>query len=97
MYQHACNHNIYSRIKFLQVHIRDVGKFIVMAAVTPLRKDFLYFANRRFLVHINRDGSGVRSFRLTNTSNAVAVDFDIRYRVYFPACDYSACMVTLTD
>ena len=64
--------------ELLQVHIRDVGKFIVMAAVTPLRKDFLYFANRRFLVHINRDGSGVRAFRLTNTSNAVAVDFDIR-------------------
>ena len=62
----------------MYIYVRDVSTFIVMAAATPLRKDFLYFANRRFLVHVNRDGSGVRAFTLTNTSNAVAVDFDIR-------------------
>ena len=44
-----------------------------------LTQNYLYFANRRFLVHINRDGSGLLGFRLSNTSNAIAVDFDVRY------------------
>jgi len=39
----------------------------------------LLFANRRFLVQINRDGSGVQAFTLNpDTTNAIAIDFDVR-------------------
>ena len=54
-------------------------RFTPFTAGRPaLMQNFLYFANRRFLIHANRNGSGLRTFTLTNTSNAVAVDFDVR-------------------
>lgn len=53
--------------------------FLSCTAGRPaLMQDFLYFANRRFLIHANRNGSGVQTFTLTNTSGATAVDFDAR-------------------
>lgn len=51
--------------------------------------DYLFFANRQFLVKINRDGTGAQSFQLTRSEeaggpfNAIACDFDARL-VYVP-------------
>ena len=57
----------------------QVWAFIfVTAGTTPLTENYLYFANRQRLVHVNRDGSGTQIFTL-NTTNAIAVDYDIRY------------------
>ena len=42
------------------------------------RQDYLLFANRRFLVQAGRGGDGVQAFRLGDSNNAIAVDFDIR-------------------
>lgn len=50
---------------------------LVTAGRPALMQDFLYFANRRFLIHANRNGSGVQTF-VANTSSATAVDFDAR-------------------
>ena len=53
--------------------------FIVMVAgTTALTENYLYYANRQHLVHVNRDGSGTQIFTL-NSANAIAVDYDIRY------------------
>ena len=40
--------------------------------------DYLLFGNRQFLVKMNRDGSGIQAFRLSQQNNVIAVDFDIR-------------------
>ena len=45
---------------------------------TALTENYLYYANRQRLVHVNRDGSGSQIFTL-NATNAIAVDYDIRY------------------
>ena len=45
---------------------------------TALTPNYLYYANRQRLVHVNRDGSG-RQILTLNTTNAIAVDYDIRY------------------
>jgi len=52
---------------------------IILADVPVSLQNFLLFANRRFLVQINRDGSGTQAFTLSpDTTNAIAIDFDIR-------------------
>ena len=48
------------------------------AGTTALTGNYLYYANRQRLVHVNFDGSGSQIFTL-NTTNAIAVDYDIRY------------------
>ena len=48
------------------------------AGTTALTENYLYYANRQHLVHVNFDGSGTQIFTL-NTTNAIAVDYDIRY------------------
>ena len=48
------------------------------AGTTSLTENYLYYANRQSLVHVNRDGNGTQIFTL-NTTNAIAVDYDIRY------------------
>ena len=42
------------------------------------RQDYLLFANRRFLVQAGRGGDGIQAFRLGDSNNAIAVDYDIR-------------------
>jgi len=57
---------------------------IILADVPVSLQNFLLFANRRFLVQINRDGSGTQAFTLSpDTTNAIAIDFDIRLRYMF--------------
>ena len=52
---------------------------IILADVPATLQNFLLFANRRFLVQINRDGSGTQAFTLSpDTTNAIAIDFDVR-------------------
>jgi len=41
-------------------------------------QDYLLFANRRFLVQVGRSGDGVQAYRLGDSNNAIAVDFDLR-------------------
>ena len=47
------------------------------AGTPSLTQNYLYYANRQRLVHVNRNGTGMRTFTL-NTRNAIAVDYDIR-------------------
>ena len=51
----------------------------MVAGTTALTENYLYYANRERLVHVNRDGSGTQI--LLNTTDAIAVDYDIRYIV----------------
>ena len=60
--------------------IRCKHFIVVVAGTTALTGNYLYYANRQRLVHVNFDGSGSQIFTL-NTTNAIAVDYDIRYVV----------------
>ena len=69
---------------------------------TNTMRNFLLFANRQFIVRANRDGSGVQAFRLNNRSNAIAIDFDVRWArwqsrdfvcdTYTKLCTYVLCL-----
>ena len=68
-------------------------------------RNFLLFANRQFIVRANRDGSGVQAFRLNNRSNAIAIDFDVRWArwqsrdfvcdTYTKLCTYVLCLCVM--
>lgn len=46
-----------------------------------LRENYLFFGNEQLLVNINKDGTGGQGIQ-SGTHNMIAVDFDIRYKIY---------------
>jgi len=63
--------------------VHTLQKRQIQSDVQQERQDYLLFANRRFLVQVGRSGDGVQAYRLGDSNNAIAVDFDLREKYMF--------------